>query len=203
MKYHLEYPELANALYLALRRDAFYQTMEMSVVGNAAAQKQAMLAYMDFSILESQKFGECFIPESQHYGVSIWGKPIEEEQSKIKNQLKKEFITQHMGADSFKAYQSICAFMSEQSDRLIADSAWYLSIIGILPEFQGQGLGPGLLEGVLSKTDKLGVPTYLETFAARNKNFYFRLGYDVVDSFTEPNTQAEYWLMQRPPALPE
>ncbi|TQV88094.1 GNAT family N-acetyltransferase [Aliikangiella coralliicola] len=199
MKYHLEYPELANALYFALKQDAFYQTMEASVVGDKAARKSAMLGYMDFSILEAQKYGECFVPEKQNYGVSIWGKPLQPEELATKHRLKKNFITQHMGSRSFEVYQNICQFMSSKSAELIADNAWYLSIIGILPEFQGQGLGPGLIESVLNKTDALGVSTYLETFTSRNKAFYFRLGYEVVGNFTEPNTEAEYWLLQRQP----
>ena len=197
MDYHIEYPELANALYLALAEDAFYTTLEASVSEDTKIAKQAMLAYMDYSIIESQKFGECFIPEEQHYGVSIWSKPQSDEEQQLTSQLKKQFIRQNMGEQAYQTYQDICDFMSQKSSSLIAPNSWYLSIIGILPEFQGQGLGPGLVESVLEKTDQLGVPTYLETFTPRNKTFYFRLGYEVVDSFIEPVTKAEYWLMSR------
>ena len=47
-----------------------------------------------------------------------------------------------------------------------------LSIIGILPEFQGQGFGGGLVGPVLNRADQSGVPTYLETFTPRNITFY-------------------------------
>ncbi|MCW8879363.1 MAG: GNAT family N-acetyltransferase [Kangiellaceae bacterium] len=197
MDYHIEYPDLANALYLALIEDAFYTTLEASVSEDKEVAKQAMLAYMDYSILESQRFGECFIPNEQHYGVSIWSKPLSNEDQNLTAELKKQFISKNMGNKTYQTYRAIGDFMSVKSSALIAPDSWYLSIIGILPEFQGQGLGPGLVESVLEKTDQLGVATYLETFTPRNKTFYFRLGYQVIDSFIEPVTEAEYWLMSR------
>ena len=87
--------------------------------------------------------------------------------------------------------------MSEKAIPLIDERSWYLSIIGILPEFQGQGLGVGLVKHILERTDRLGIPTYLETFTSRNITFYKRLGYDAVKCFHEPTVDAEYWLMIR------
>ncbi|WP_444995868.1 GNAT family N-acetyltransferase [Aliikangiella sp. IMCC44359] len=199
MNYQLKYPELAEALYLALLDDAFYQTMEASVDGDDNVKKQAMLAYMDCSIIESQNFGECFIPEKQHYGVSVWAKPISQDQTNEKNKMKETFIRQYMGDNSYSVYQDICQAMQKNSHSLVLDSDWYLSIIGILPEFQGQGLGPGLVQSILNKTDKLNIGTFLETFTKRNMTFYFRLGYEVLGEFMEPNTNATYWLMRRQP----
>jgi len=198
MAYQLEYPELANALLLALKADGFYQAMHASVDGSAADKKNAMLAYMDYSILEAQEFGECYMPAQQHYGVSIWSYPLSEEIESVKSQKKMAFITTHMGESSYLAYRDMCAYMAEQSDFLINQDAWYLSIIGILPDFQGQGLGPGLIENVLEKTDKLGLDTYCETFTARNLTFYQRLGYQQAGKFHEPISQSDYWLLNRP-----
>ena len=82
---------------------------------------------------------------------------------------------------------------------LIDEAAWYLSILGIIPEFQGQGLGVGLVKNILERTDQLGILTYLETFTQRNIKFYNRLGYKTIESFHEPKTDARYWLMLRDP----
>ena len=87
--------------------------------------------------------------------------------------------------------------MSGKAVSLINEKSWYLSIIGILPEFQGQGLGVGLVESILDRTDQLNIPTYLETFTLRNITFYNRLGYEAVECFHEPTTSAKYWLMIR------
>lgn len=199
MTYQTEYPELANALYLALQKDAFYQSIESTISEEWGDVGNAMVAYMDYSICEAKRFGECYIPKQQHYGISVWSKPLNKEQESLREELKKEFIVHNMGYNTYQIYRKVCDFMSDKSSPVIEKNAWYLSIIGILPEFQGQGLGPGLVESVLEKTDKLGVATYLETFAPRNITFYQRLGYQICDSYIEPVTKAEYWLMQRLP----
>jgi predicted acetyltransferase len=90
-------------------------------------------------------------------------------------------------------------FMSAQLEGLIANESWYLSIVGIKPEFQGKGLGAQLINEVLKETDKLGLPTYLETFTPRNISFYHRLGYQTAASFLEPLTNATYWVLLREP----
>ena len=87
--------------------------------------------------------------------------------------------------------------MLEKSAAIVDDRYWYLSIIGILPEFQNRGLGAALIEPVLEKTDALGVPTYLETFSTRNQGFYRRLGYRAAARFFEPTIGADYTLMTR------
>ncbi len=117
-----------------------------------------------------------------------------------RNQEKKTFLLNHMGENSLKIYTQIVEFMSGKAESHIGKEYWYLSIVGILPEFQGKGLGPELIKGVLKKTDTIEVPTYLETFTPRNMTFYQRLGYKKASSFYEPTTKADYWLMIREPA---
>jgi len=205
--YQFQYPELASALYLALVDDAFYQVMEKAVFvsgkedidkSSDEIQKLAMQAYMDYSIKEAIEFGEYYIPEGEHYGVSVWSKPLSKALEANRQSQKSEFLEFYLGRDCLSIYSKACEFMSEQSDRIVPAEAWYLSIIGILPEFQGQGLGPGLVEPILEKTNEQQVGSFLETFTARNKTFYQRLGYQVMEELFEPTIQANYWLMYRP-----
>lgn len=197
MEMQLEFPQLAEALYLALKEDGFYQTMEESVQGDSKAKKNAMLCYMDYSIIEAQEYGECFLPEKQNYGVSIWQYPLSIDKSKERDLKKKNYIQKWMGKPSYNAYLEMCNNMSRLTQSLIEENSWYLSIIGILPDFQGQGLGPGLVESTLEKTDNLKVSTYLETFTPRNMNFYKRLGYIVKGEIEEPFSKETYWVMER------
>ncbi len=152
---------------------------------------------MDYSIVEGKQYGELFFPESHDYGVSVWLKPLSKNLEHEKNKNKKRFLENYMGIESLETYNSIIDFMSGKSDPLVDERAWYLSIIGILPEFQGQGLGIGLVESILQKADEIGVSTYLETFTPRNLTFYNRLGYQAIECFHEPATDASYWIMVR------
>ncbi len=198
MSFTFKYRQYAKALHSALTEDAFYITMEASVE-NGESAKEAMLRYMEFSMLEAEKSGELCIPDHE-YGVSIWSKPMNHDLEAKKQQEKKLFLVNNMGSKSLETYNAIVDFMSAKAEPFIGEEFWYLSIIGILPEFQGQGLGPGLITNVLKKTDSLNVPTFLETFTPRNMTFYERLGYREVQSFDEPTTKATYWLMIREPS---
>lgn len=196
MIYQLKYQTYATTLYQALLNDAFYATMQQSVTSPHNPQ-EAMIKYHDYSMAESRKYGELYIPETHPHGASVWAKPLSNELSTQKNKEKKDFILHHMGQQSLNTYQNIVAFMSKQAENLVDNSYWYLSILGVLPEFQNQGLGATLVKPVLEQLDSQKIPTYLETFTPRNMPFYERLGYKVAGVFDEPTTQAKYWIMVR------
>jgi GNAT superfamily N-acetyltransferase len=54
---------------------------------------------------------------------------------------------------------------------------YYLWFLGVAPERAGHGVGATLLDAVLTRYDREGVPTYLENSNPRNRRFYERLGY--------------------------
>jgi GNAT superfamily N-acetyltransferase len=198
IEYRFQYRDFAEAIYEALTEDAFYTTLEAAIASPDAA-RNAMLRYLDYSMVEALEYGELFVPDGQRYGASIWSTPVDSAASARKSRDKRAFLLEHLGQRALANYDEIVAFMSAQSDAHVDPSAWYLSIVGVLPEYQGQGIGVELIRPVLEKTDALGVATWLETFTPRNMSFYRRLGYDVVETFPEPTTAAEYAIMLRRP----
>ena len=196
MKAESENRDYALALYQALQQDAFYITLEKSV-GDAVTGREAMLQYLEFSMLEANKYGLLYEPKTHRHGVSIWIKPQSDEiEAKMKIE-KQQFLLNQMGNASLACYQKMVSQMSKNADGLIDANAWYLSIVGIKPEYQGRGLGLGLVTDVLHQSDELQLQTYLETFSERNMSFYQRLGFYTVNSFFEPTAASQYWLMAR------
>ena len=189
--YLYRHPHYAEALRQALFEDPFYICIE-SVAG-----RQALLKYLDYSIVEGQRYGESFIPQDDAYGVSVWSKPLPAAVALEQKKQKTDFLRMQLGDNYLSLYEEITEFMSTQSEPLIDQSAWYLSIIGVLPHFQNKGLGKDLVRQVLDRIDVLQVPSYLETFTPRNESFYQRLGYQVVERPFEPTLQATYAIMLR------
>jgi len=196
MSYQLKYRTLAEALYDALTEDSFYISME-ATIAKQHNPKESMLKYLDYSICEAEDYGEVFIPDD-HSGVAIWSKPISVAQTKNKEQQRKDFLESELGVGCLETYLAIVDFMSQKSEQIIPNDDWYLSIVGLAPEFQNQGLGAGLIEPMFKHTDSLGVATYLETFTPRNMSFYQKIGFQEIASFFEPTCQSEYFIMQRP-----
>lgn len=194
--YRFAYRQYATALYDALVDDGFYITMEQSI-DEPDDRRAGLMRYLDYSMREASEFGILYIPPQHQYGVAIWSTPLEAEREAEQKQRKHAFLQRYMGAASAATYDSIVAFMSRQSMGLTDTSAWYLSIVGILPAFQNQGLGRTLLEATLAQADQAGVTTFLETFVTRNEPFYQRLGYRIADRFYEPTIGSEYAVMVR------
>ncbi|QEM12086.1 GNAT family N-acetyltransferase [Mucilaginibacter rubeus] len=196
--YTYKYQDLASALYEALIPDPFYIELLRDITGSEQEKQEILMRYMDYSMTEAEKYGRLTIAGDVPYGAAIWSKPLDPVTENEKSLQKKDFIKTYMGETSLNAYQTIVSFMSEQLDVTLQD-AWYLSIAGIKPDYQGKGLGAGLLTEVLNETDKNGIPTYLETFTPRNIRFYERMGYKTTKEVAEPLTGYPYWIMVREP----
>jgi ribosomal protein S18 acetylase RimI-like enzyme len=75
---------------------------------------------------------------------------------------------------------------------------WYLSLLGIEPLCQGRGLGSLLMQPVLQRCDREGLPAYLESSKEENIAFYRRHGFAVVGEVRVAGGPT-LWPMLRPP----
>jgi ribosomal protein S18 acetylase RimI-like enzyme len=57
---------------------------------------------------------------------------------------------------------------------------WYLPMIGVEPNAQGQGLGGDLMRRAVARCDKEGMLAYLESSNPRNISLYRRHGFEVM-----------------------
>jgi GNAT superfamily N-acetyltransferase len=77
---------------------------------------------------------------------------------------------------------------------------WYLALLGVAPDWQGQGIGSALLRPVLQTCDEHGAPAYLETLDARARALYERAGFRVSGRHTYPGSGLDILRMWREPA---
>lgn len=74
----------------------------------------------------------------------------------------------------------------------------YLWLIAVAPGRQSQGLGTALIESVLERCDREGLPAYLEASNERSRDLYERLGFAVISPVRLPDGP-EMWPMWRDP----
>lgn len=74
---------------------------------------------------------------------------------------------------------------------------WHLTLLGVSPAYQGQGIGGKLLQPVLQEADRTKLPCYLETSTTSAVRFYQRHGFEIVYHGTFAGR--EYWAMKRSP----
>jgi ribosomal protein S18 acetylase RimI-like enzyme len=74
----------------------------------------------------------------------------------------------------------------------------YLSVLGVDPGRQGEGVGSRLIQPGLQLCDREGLPAYLETGKERNLAFYGRHGFHVVDELHLPKGPPVWFLWRDP-----
>ncbi|MFJ7292283.1 GNAT family N-acetyltransferase [Streptomyces collinus] len=75
----------------------------------------------------------------------------------------------------------------------------YLWMIGVAPGRQDEGLGTALIETVLDRCDREGLPAYLEASNARSRHLYERLGFESAGPALDLPDGPSMWPMWREP----
>jgi ribosomal protein S18 acetylase RimI-like enzyme len=81
----------------------------------------------------------------------------------------------------------------------VPEPHWYLVVVGVDPELQGQGVGSAIVREGLALADRESKPCYLETSERRNLAFYERLGFVVLEEATLGKGGPQAWAMRREP----
>lgn len=188
----------AEALYLALRDDPFYRTLETRIA-DGREPRAAMLAYYRASMRDGLTWGRVTSPDDGDYGASVWSLPLDKKASAARKIEKQAALEQALGPAATKVFNQIESAMAPHEAALDLHEHWYLSILGLHPTRQGGGLGAALLEPVLKDADHAGKASYLTTFSAGNIPFYERQGFFSVGRFPVPMTGADFSVLVRAP----
>jgi GNAT superfamily N-acetyltransferase len=76
---------------------------------------------------------------------------------------------------------------------------YYLPFVGVVPEWQGRGLGAALMRPILERCDSESLPAYLEASTPRNRALYERHGFVVTEEFKLGKGGPPLWRMWRAP----
>jgi RimJ/RimL family protein N-acetyltransferase len=76
---------------------------------------------------------------------------------------------------------------------------WYLALMVVRPNSQGQGIGSALLQPVLDRASREGLPCYLVTFTDRAVRFYQKNGFEVLRNQKFSANSPLFWTLKREP----
>ncbi len=188
---------IARNLAVALVGDPLYIAISVDFSADPESRLRGLEGYFAYSMDEGRRLGRCIVAKDCEDGAAVWLLPAEDEVRRASAAAKRIFLQAHLGPRGAENYHRIVDFMAPRAREVMAPGAWYLSIIGVSPTAQGQGLGAKLLEPTLREADTAGAVCYLETYSAQSLPFYHRLGFRSVGSHIEPVTGSEYWILSR------
>jgi GNAT superfamily N-acetyltransferase len=78
------------------------------------------------------------------------------------------------------------------------EPTYYLQLLGVDPDHQGLGIGSALLDAVLTRADREGMPAYLEATSERNAKLYGKHGFISTATVALPGGPAFYPMWREP-----
>lgn len=146
------------------------------------------------------KHGEVHVTGGKVEGVAIWFAPGKSPMSLLGMIMAGMILAPlKYGPASFMRIVRAMSHSEHLHKRAVPPRHWYLSLLGVDPPRQGQGLGGKLMQPVLAQADAEGLPCYLESSNPRNLPFYKRHGFEVVVEDNFPGGGPHFWTMRREP----
>lgn len=127
-------------------------------------------------------------------GAALWMPPAADVTAEDAEEMVRR-IQHHLGPDAAR-FLELMALTDEHHPH---DPCYYLLAIGVLPAWQGKGVGSALMAPVLDQCDRDGVAAYLEATSQRSKALYERHGFAATGQFA-PAGAPPLWPMWRAPS---
>ncbi|MHA1992275.1 MAG: GNAT family N-acetyltransferase [Candidatus Hodarchaeales archaeon] len=171
------------------------------LIPDESERKEKLPFVFEYTIRYSLKYGEVYAPTENLEGIAVW----------ISHTTVEESFWRILRSGAFRAAlkmgrklgnKIVTLFDQIDQDRrehMKNRSYIYLSAIGILPEFQGQGFGGRLLKPMFEKTDTERIPIYLETVTEKNIQIYAKYGFQTLYEEKVPGSDFSLWEMVREP----
>ena len=147
------------------------------------------------------RYGEAYATSASFEGAAVW-LPSDKVNITLWRIIFSGSLTTmfKFGREAGNRMRRFGEYMDSVHKRLVPGRHWYLQIIGVEPELQGRKYSSKLVRCMLSRTDREGVPCYLETQTEKNVGIYERFGFKVVEQFKVPDIDFTNWAMLRQPS---
>jgi ribosomal protein S18 acetylase RimI-like enzyme len=110
---------------------------------------------------------------SNYSGVALWLRPGAEPDEAALDKLVVDSLPAERHDEMFELFEK----MGEGHP---TGDHWYLPMIGVDSYRQSLGIGTGLMKIALERSDREGIPAYLESSNPRNISLYRRCGFEEV-----------------------
>ena len=177
-------PDVAQTLALAFEDDPVVTWL----IDDGPRRRQLLPGFFR-AIADSYLVYDEIYSVDEGVSAAVWAPPGAEDD---------EGLPARLGAAVDEYADRLFEILGLMEEKHPAQPHHYLFLLGTRPEWQGRGLGSSLMAPVLERSDRDGLPAYLEATSERNKQLYGRHGFDVTDEIVLPGGPT-MWPMWRSP----
>ncbi|UCE13645.1 MAG: GNAT family N-acetyltransferase [Candidatus Heimdallarchaeota archaeon] len=173
------------------------------VIPDENERKEKLPTIFEYIIRYSLKYGKVHAPTENLEGIAVWIPHTTVEKSIWRILRSGAFRAAiKMGSEIGSNIQKLFDQIDKDRREHMKDRPYlYLQAIGVLPEFQGQGIGGNLLKPMFANADLNGVSIYLETETEKNMQIYSKYGFKILKEGKAPGAEFHFWEMVREPNI--
>lgn len=195
----LERKDLSRAAS-ALGRAFYDDPLQSYVLPDPALRVERSPAHFAPILEYGLRFGTVLTTAGEPKGAAVWLPPGETavtDERAIEAGLDK--LPDVLGAAGADRFFSVLATIDPYHRTDVPAEHWYVLVVGVEPDAQGQGLGRALLAPVLEEARRDRLPCYLETAQPQNVEFYRHLGFRVLRDIVDERSGLRLWTFRRDP----
>ena len=181
-----------------LSRAFYHDPLQIYTLPDPAERAGRSPPLFEAALRSGLLFGEVLTTAGAPLGAAIWLGPdawdITDERAA---QAGFDRLPGEMGADATERFFSVLSAAEEHHRRDVRHDHWYVMVLGVTPEAQGNGLARALLEPGMRRAQAAGQQCYLETANPANIPFYERMGFDRVTEIEHPPSGLQLWTFRR------
>lgn len=180
--------------------EAFQDDPVFNAIFSGAAPEQR-IGFFTAPVVYSLKYGKVFAPSENLEGIAAWVPGKYADMSFIRLLLSGAIWPgMKMGMELSQTIATVFEPVDQdRKEQMRGRNYIYLLIIGVSPQYQGQGLGGKLLKALFNESEQSGMPIYLETETEENVQLYEHHGFNVMNKVTLPLIDLPMWEMLREP----
>lgn len=152
-------------------------------------------AYLDHFPTFLRAFGGVAIREKTlelgEGGAALWVAPGSEPDEEAIMTVVEATVPADRHNDVFAVFEAMGGYHP-------GEPHWYLPVMGVVPERQGQGIGSAMMRPVLDQCDATGTLAYLEATTERSRALYTRLGFETLEILRVADCPPIYPMLRHP-----
>lgn len=167
------------------------------------ARAQLALAFCQLALHYTVRYGEVYATSPTLEGVAAW-LPAAHFPMTFWKMIRSIplLVFVGLGRHGGSRLRVAGAHLDKMHHRLAPPGHLFLFVLGVAPQFQGQGHAGRLLRPILARLNREGRPCYVDTVNADAVPLYEHFGFRIVEKSPIPGTSLTAWALVRDPSAP-